>query len=282
MRNIKILAADMDGTLLRDDMTVSERTQAAIKAWIADGRYFVPATGRPLCAMGTVTHLFEVDTPFIVYNGAMAIMHQTKEVLFSITLEPQLVPEICDLGKHRKVPVLLWCEEKLYTTVDSKYSRFYEEATNSPLHVIGGAGISENEEKAAIQKLAESGVTKILWLDYPEQVLVYQREMQDHFGERVNCHITRPELFEFVAPSATKGIALHKVAESLGVPQSGTAAVGDSYNDVAMLEYAAVGIAMGNSRQEIKDICDEVTLSNNDDGVADWIEKELGKKSQKS
>ncbi|MCL1986668.1 MAG: Cof-type HAD-IIB family hydrolase [Firmicutes bacterium] len=272
MRNIKILAADMDGTLLRDDMTVSERTQAAIKAWIADGRYFVPATGRPLLAMDMVTNFLEEDMPFIVYNGAAAIMHRSQRELFArFTLDPAVVPEICAMGKERDVRVLLWANEKLYATENNKYIQYYENATNAKSERLW--------DEEDIRAVAAEGVTKILWMDYPEQVLVHQQEMPRHFGGRVNCHVTRPELFEFVAPGATKGIALGKVAESLGVAHSETAAVGDSYNDVAMLEYAAVAIAMGNSRQEIKDICNEVTLGNNEDGVADWIERELaGKK----
>ena len=263
----RLLAADMDGTLLNDDYAMSHRTQAAIRSWADSGRHFVPSTGRPLCAMDNMTALFEDDMPFIVYNGAMAVMHRSKEVLFSITLSPALVPEIVKLGEERGLPVAVWCKEKLYANKDCDPIRFYQEATNAPAKIIDGA--------AEIDKLAEQGVTKILWMDSPERVLQHQADMQAHFGETVNCHATRPELFEFVSPKASKAAALEKIGALLGVSREEMAAVGDGYNDLSMLKYAGLSIAMGNAPEDIKKQCDHVTLSNNEDGVAVWIENHL-------
>ena len=265
----QLLAADMDGTLLNDNYNISSRTQAAILKWAEAGLYFVPATGRPLCAMESISTLFSEDTPFIVYNGAMGIMHRSKEVLFSITLDPTLVPEIYCLGDERNLPVALWCQERLYANKNCDPIQFYQEATNAPAKII--------DSPSKIDELALLGVTKILWMDYPERVLIHQRDMQAHFGDRVNCHATRPELFEFVAPNASKAVALEKIGVRLGVSREEIVAVGDGYNDLSMLEYAGFSIAMGNAPGDIKKVCDYVTLTNNEDGVAVWIEEALRK-----
>jgi len=267
--NYKLLAADMDGTLLNDNYAISPRTKAALRAWMAAGRYFVPSTGRPLCAMDNVRTLFggNADAPFIVYNGAMAVMHRSGEVLFSITITPALVPEIFRLGNERNIPVAIWCREKLYANKDCDPIRFYQEATNSPAKIIEGP-----EE---LDKLAAKGVTKILWMDYPDKVLIHQKDMQAHFGSKINCHATRPELFEFVSPDASKALALEKISEYLNVPREAMAAVGDGYNDLSMLKYAGFSIAMGNAPDDVKSVCSHVTLTNNEDGVAVWIENAL-------
>lgn len=265
----RLLAADMDGTLLNDNYEMSSRTQAAILKWAEAGLYFVPSTGRPLCAMDNISSLFNEDMPFIVYNGAMGIMHRSKEVLFSITLDPTLVPEIYRLGDERNLPVALWCQERLYANKNCDPIKFYQEATNAPAKIIDG--------QREIDELALLGVTKILWMDYPERVLIHQQDMQAHFGDKVNCHATRPELFEFVAPAASKATALEKIGAKLGISREEIAAVGDGYNDLSMLEYAGFSIAMGNAPDDIKKVCDRVTLTNNEDGVAVWIEEVLYK-----
>jgi len=265
-----LLAADMDGTLLRDDYTISPRTKKAVQSWVASGRYFVPATGRPFCAMSHVSALFQDDMPFIVYNGAMAIMHKSQEVLFSITLSPTLVPEIYQLGTERKLPVILWCQEKLYSNYDNEYLHFYQEGSLAPTKLI--------ESPSELSELAAQGVTKILWMDEPARVLSHQSEMQAHFGARVNCHASRPDLFEFVDPAASKAIALEKIGTKLGVPRQEMAAAGDSYNDLSMLEYVGFSIAMANSPEDIKKKCSYTSLSNNEDGVAAWIEQILNAK----
>ena len=263
----RLLAADMDGTLLNDDYAMSQATRAAIVKWKETGRYFVPSTGRPLCAMGGMMALFEKDMPFIVYNGAMAVMHRSKEVLFSITIAPALVPEIIKLGEERALPIAIWSQERLYANKDCEAIRSYQEATNLSAKIIKG----EQE----IYKLAEQGVTKILWMDHPEGVMRHQADMQAHFAGRINCHATRPELFEFVDPSASKALALEKIGRLLGVSREEMVAVGDGYNDLSMLNYAGFSIAMGNAPEDIQKQCDHVTLNNNDDGVALWIEDYL-------
>ena len=265
LKDIRLLASDMDGTLLNDNREITLRTQDAIRKWVASGRFFVPTTGRPLCAMGKVDPLFDKDMLYIVYNGAMAVMHRSKEVLFSVTLAPALVPEVYQLGNERDVPIIIWCRDELYVNKDCEESRLYMEATSAPFTVV--------KDNIELEKLAAAGVTKMLWIDSPEQVLVHQRDMQAHFGDKINCHASRPELFEFVGNDASKAIALETVIPKLGVSREEIAAVGDGYNDLSMLRYAGYSIAMGNAPADIQAECDHVTLANNEDGVAVWMEE---------
>ena len=260
---IKLLASDMDGTLLHDDHLVSERNKAAINKWTKEGRFFVPTTGRPMSGMGHISALFEDDMPFILYNGAMAIMHRSKKKLFSITMPRDLALEVYLLGVERGLPVVLWCKDSsMYVNLDCKATQEYQRLICSPINLIGDR----------LDDLVNEGVINILWLDKPEEILNYQKNMQDRFKDKVNCYASRPDLFEFVDINASKANALEKVGKMLGVTQKEIAAIGDGYNDLSMLRYAGYSIAMGNAPDDIKAECDYVTLTNNEDGVAAWVE----------
>ena len=267
--NIKMIASDMDGTLLNDKREITPFTQDAIRDWVKAGKYFVPNTGRPLCAMGMVSALLEKDMPFIVYNGAMAVMDKSKEVLFSITLDADLVPEVYEIGNSRGLPIVIWCEDVLYVNKDCKPNREYEIATNADFTIV--------RDNAELADLAARGVTKMLWIDEPARVLTHQKDMQAHFGGKLNCHASRPELFEFVSTEASKAAAMEKIGLKLGISREEMAAIGDGYNDLSMLKYAGFSIAMGNAPDDIKAECDHVTFTNNEDGVAHWMREVLSK-----
>ena len=135
----------------------------------------------------------------------------------------------------------------------------------------GGEELPEHPDDIA----ASVKVNDVLWLDEPERIVSHQKEMQAAFEGRLNCFASAPGLFEFVALEATKASALEKIGLRLGVAREETAAIGDGYNDLPMLRYAGLSIAMGNAPDAVKAACSHVTLGNGEDGVAAWIEGQL-------
>jgi Cof subfamily protein (haloacid dehalogenase superfamily) len=117
------------------------------------------------------------------------------------------------------------------------------------------------------------GVTKMLWIIPSQEAGRLRTEMLALLDDRVNCHTSQPHLMEFVDAGASKGLALAAVGMAYGIKREEMIAVGDGYNDVSMLEYAGLGVAMGNAPEEIKALCQYTTLSNDEDGVAAVIEK---------
>ena len=256
----KLLAVDLDGTLLNDDSEITERTRRAVLAAMEQGVMFVPSTGRPLCGVGHISAMFPGDYPFLLLNGALAVTGETKRVLFSQPLEPACAKEIFDLGVSRDIPVAVWAEGKLYASEDSALTQDYRAITGVDMPIISDLNGIGNIEK-------------LLWISTPEEAAQYQTEMHSHFGERVNAHTSRPYLLEFVSPKASKALALQAIGEAYGIRAEEMIAVGDGYNDVSMLEYAGLGIAMDNAPEDIKALCQYTTLSNNEDGLAALIER---------
>ena len=259
----KLIAADMDGTLLNDESTMTERTKSAIKKAVAAGVVFVTATGRPMLASESVNALFSEDMPFIVFNGVVAVMGKSKKILFSSSLDFCHAKQIYETGMSRGTSVIMWTlEEKLWVSCDCEATRGYRKISDAELGIIDDFG-----------KCAESGIAKMMWIDEPEKIKVYRDEMSKTFEGTVNCYVSRPMFLEFVGAKSSKGAALSEIGRIFGIDRSQMIAIGDSDNDVPMLKYAGLGVAMGNAAEEIKSICQYVAPSNNEDGVAKVIDE---------
>ena len=258
----RLIATDMDGTLLNDDSAITQRTIDAIKRAVGAGAIFVTATGRSMRGVEFINALFDEDMPFIIYNGASAIMGKSRKVLLNKYLDFKLAKEAYELGADRGVPMILWTDEHLWVNRICDETVYYREYYQTELNIV-----------TDMCNLKEENIYKIFWIDTPEKTSRFQDEMKEHFGGRLNCHTSRPEYLEFVSPEAEKGAALAEVGKILGIDRNEMIAVGDGYNDISMLKFAGLGVAMENAPNDIKAVCDHVTLSNNSDGVAAVIER---------
>jgi len=256
----KLLAVDMDGTLLNEDSVVTERTRKAVLAAMDSGVLFVPSTGRPLYGVDWLGDVFPGDLPLILYNGALAMTSRTKQVLFSQMLPARRAQEICAQGVARGYPVVLWENERLHVSEDCEATRAYRDITGADMHLLGDVAGLE-------------GISKVLWIIPPGDGPRCQAEMQALLGGEANCHTSQSHFIEFVVAGASKGKALEALGAAYGIAREEMVAVGDGWNDASMLEYAGLGVAMGNAPEEIKALCDAVTLGNHEDGVAAVIER---------
>jgi len=260
----KLIAADMDGTLLNSESQITRRTIYTAKKAMDAGVLFVVATGRSMRGVEFVNEQFDKDMPFIIFNGASVMMGKSKKVLFNKFLDVDLAMEVYELGQRYDLPIVLWTDKHLWVNrvcgVTERYSRY----SNTDLNIITDIG-----------DLAGENIYKLFWVDTVDNISQHQSVMQEHFKERINCHSSRPDYLEFVSPEAGKGGAMAELGRVYGIDRSEMIAVGDGYNDLSMLEYAGLGIAMGNAPDNIKAACQDVTLTNNEDGVAAAIEKHV-------
>jgi hypothetical protein len=256
----KLLASDLDGTLLNRNTEITKRTRQTILKAKERGMIFVPATGRPLCGVKFVTDAFPGDYPVITYNGAVVVMSESRRVLFSQNLERKRAKEVYLLGCERGVPLIIWEGETLHVSRRCFETELYEKATGAQLNVL------EDFERL-------SDITKIIWLVAAEDGRRLTLELGAHFAGKLNVHTSHPCLLEFVDARASKGLALAAIAETYGISSSEVIAVGDGFNDMSMLEYAGLSVAMQNAPEELKQICGYVACSNDEEGVAKVVER---------
>ncbi len=258
----KLMAVDIDGTLVNSKGILTEKTKQAIKLATESGLIFSISTGRPIQGVEFLNKELQLNVPFITYNGAMVVMGETKEVLYEQKMTQKSAKAVIDLGKKYKTTILVWADNKLFITEDNEKTDKYKSISSvEPLLVD------------SFDEIIKNGVTKILWYDDIDTINHYQDTVGQYLDETINLHTSRPYFLEFVDRNASKAIAMEKIGEQFGIKQSEMIAVGDGYNDVSMIEYAGLGVAMANAPQDIKDLADYVTLSNDEDGVADVIYK---------
>jgi len=261
----KLIASDMDGTLVNDKSELTERTKAAIRKTVESGVLFVTATGRPFSNVQIVNELIDVDMPFIVFNGAAACMGKSGKLLFERFLDFELAKEAFDIGQKSGMAQILWTGPRLWA------NRVCEE-TKSYHSFCKGLDMTIVTDLTAIKDEVK-GISKVLWIDDPAKIKELSVEMNTHFNGRLQCVSSMAHFLEFISNDAGKGTALAEIGRLFGIDRSEMIAVGDAYNDVSMLKYAGFGVAVANAPDDVKAICDHVTLSNNEDGVAEVIER---------
>jgi len=261
----KLIASDVDGTLVNDDLELSERTKNAIIKTEEAGVLFVAATGRPFSNVQIVNNLLSKDMPFIVFNGAAAHMGKSGKLLFEKFLDFDLAIEAFNIGQKLGVPQIIWTGPRLWANRTCDETIYYSKLSH-------GMEMTITTDLAAIRDEVK-GVSKVLWIEPPDIVKKHSVEMNSHFGGRLKCVSSMPHFLEFISNDAGKGAALAEIGRLFGVDRSEMISIGDGFNDVCMLEYAGFSVAVDNAPDGVKAVCDYVTSSNNDDGVAEVIER---------
>lgn len=263
--NYKMIVLDMDDTLLRDDHTVSERTQKALMNAQEMGVKVVLASGRPTYAMVDVAKQLKLDYygSFILsFNGAKIINAKTNEELFSSTLSPQTAHRLYDISKRENVGIQTYVGDSIITETPNPYSDIEAEITGLPLHIIDDFKESVTEP-----------VVKVLMLEDGEKLVHVEKKLQEEMRGELSVMRSKPYFLEFTENGVTKGSSIEQLIEKLDIKREEVIAVGDSYNDLSMIQFAGFGVAMDNAPDDIKEEADYVTDSNLNDGVAKVVEE---------
>lgn len=262
----KLIAADMDGTLLNDDKIITQKNISAIKTAINDGVIFAFATGRPPQAIIPYRSLITPVSPIIAYNGAM-IIDKSDNIIFNCTLTPEQSRLVLKYADKYDTTACIWAGNRLYV------NKLNERTEKYRLQDMTEPKLLSSESRESI---IENGITKILWYDTKERTPRFYEALKDDFKKYdIEVCPSTTEYLEFFNIEVSKGLSLKRLACHLNIKREEIMAFGDNFNDLDMIKYAGAGIAMSNSPDEIKKAADFVTLSNNDDGVAYAIYKLL-------
>ena len=258
----------MDGTLLNDQKEITPETVSCIRAAIEEGLLFTLCTGRPAQGVEKYCRLLGLDVPLITYNGAMLVHARTKEILFRQDMEPEDVRTVLDYGKKYQPTMCIWSENRLYTNVLNDQMRIYQKNAGTKAILLED-----------VNQLPSQGITKILWIDELSQIQKIQAEIDPSDFRHVTFCTSQPTYLEFFNSKVSKATAMEKLGELYGIGTAEMIAVGDSFNDLPMIRYAGLGVAMENAQPQVKEAADYVTASNQEDGVAKLLEKWLNRQA---
>lgn len=256
---IELLAIDLDGTLLNSAKCISGATAMALRR-AADERgvRVVLASARPPRSVMPFHVELDLDTPMINYNGALVYDPSDERVVMHRPLSLRTAREIVRLARARYPQVLVSAEilDRWYTDrLDQDYAT--ETAKQHAPDMI-----------APIDLWLTEAVTKLLLLGDPRRLSKIAQAIQERFAHQVAMVQTEDFLLQIMHATVSKALALRTVAAELAVPRERVMAIGDNANDVGMLQWAGVGVAVANAAAPALAVANLVTADHDDDGVA--------------
>lgn len=264
--NYKYLALDLDGTLTLPDKTVSEKCKKYIKKAQKKGICIILASGRPLIGIEHVAKslgLYGTNSYILAYNGGQIVDLKSGKDMVKKFIPMKYVPQICDLIKHFDVVPLTYNEQGVIAERDDT-EFIKQEGYNNSVPII---------KVKSLEKEVVEPVVKFMAVGKPEQINMAMRYLKDQVKGQLNIFCSEPFFMEITPLNIEKATSLKFLLSQLGGKSSELIAIGDGLNDIPMLKYAGLGIAMGNAYEEVKKIANDITLSNEQDGVAYSIEK---------
>lgn len=259
---IRLVALDLDGTILDEQKKLHEQTIAVIQKVRERGVRVTLATGRALISALPFAGQLGLDTSLITYNGALLSAYPQGNVIEKIPMPMQLAGKLLAELEDAEFYVKVYAEDILYVEETTQTTIDFSEKFSIPFVAVGRRQLRQlAKDPLRIAVIERSGRIKEVW-----KVL---KPWQQHFT------IQRDGKYgvEITHKRANKGIALEKLCGLLDIPLSQVMAVGNEGNDLTMLRAAGLGVAMGNACNELKKIADVVTKTNEDLGVAYVLQK---------
>lgn len=232
----RLLALDLDGTVIGRDLKIPPGTREAIHAFQAQGGRVTIATGRTLTTTAPFADELGVDGPLICYQGALIQDHRTGQVLFHDPLQPAPAAEAVQQLLSAGVYVQAYIDDELYVPWAGEEVVLYQTFSSQRLkaHVV--------DDLAAFVR--EHPPTKLLFIDDEDKVAPRLAGLQTHFTDRLHVVRSHARFGELTAPGCTKGRALAQLAQDLKIGQHEVVAVGDHFNDIEMVAWAGLGLAV--------------------------------------
>lgn len=261
-----LIALDLDGTLTNERKEITPRTKDVLMRLQRQGARLCLASGRPPYGMRPLAeqlHMAEYGGILLCYNGGHVEECATGRVLTEHTLDEQLLPRLVEWQHESGMTLLTYHGDTIYTE-KPKDEYVARSSRNNKMRVEGVADFVCDTPRP---------LNKCLMVGNPAVVAEWEQRMADEMGDRMHILHSTPYFIELLPPGIDKGAAIEAVVHHCGLTCDSLIAFGDSHNDIDMLRVAAVGVAMGNAEEEVKRAATHVTLSNEEDGVAVFLEK---------
>ncbi len=262
----KAVFIDMDGTLLTSRHNITDTTKQTIQHLIQMGILVIPISARPLHGMLPLTApVFDVEKPIVSLNGSyifhqQAIIHEIKVSL------PQAI-ELHNIISKKPVSTMYYSQMDWYASEHTDAIKKEQRITSVPII------IQPFDKTASIWEKQQAGPNKILITGNEAEILAIEKELLAQYQNELNIYKSQPRYLEVMHQQASKTNAIKLLMAKYGIQQDEIIAIGDNYNDKSMIEFAGMGVAMGNAPDEIKKLANYITDTNNNEGVAKALKK---------
>lgn len=257
----KILVLDIDGTLTDKRNVLTPFTLSTLTKVQQKGVKVVLASGRPTYGIMPLAKELGLDTfggYILSFNGGKIINVSTMETIYESILEKELLPDLYQMTSQAGAVLLTYQNEFIITEdPDDKYAQHEMYLTKMKAKKV--------EDFCAAVDFAPD---KCLAVGDPEKLVPLEATILEKFSDKMNAYRSQDFFLELVPKGIDKAQSLERLLKHTGLEREEMIAVGDGFNDLSMIKYAGLGVAMENAQQAVKDAADYITLSNDEDGVA--------------
>lgn len=264
MPRIKLIAIDLDGTLLTSQKRVSQGALEAVREAVGQGVSICLASGRALNTMLPYATELGLDGPFVTCNGAY-VLGSTGEILLDRRLPSRSQRTVLEFGRVRGLHTNVYVGRSVFFSMDGKWADLYRRRT----------GLRE-EAILGFEELVSLEATKVLFVDHAEAIVRHHAETSKLLDySEASITLSEPEYIEFLPPGVNKGAGVQAVAMALSLLQHEVAALGDYHNDLEMVDWAGFSGVVANGVGPVREHADLVVASNDEGGAAEFIRAAL-------
>ena len=265
----KIIVLDLDGTLTNRDKVITPRTREALMRAQDMGKIVVLASGRPtpgVMPLAEELRLSEHGGYILSFNGGMIVSCSTGKVVFDCQLPPEVNSQVIDLAREHRVDIMTYEGDRIIAS-DASYK--YIALESRVCHM----DVKEIREPEDMKAYVTFPVPKFILTDDGDYLVTMEPRVKAALGKNYSVYRSDSYYLEVLPRGIDKAKSLERFLEVTGHRREEMIACGDGYNDLSMIKYAGLGVAMENGVLPVRQAADYITLSNNDDGVAHVVEK---------
>lgn len=266
---IKMVVCDMDGTLLNSDLQISKENLDAINALREKGIRFCIATGRPEQLVKEYIGPLQMEDPMILYNGSVIGHPFKKNRLYEMTLKKDDIQSIIEYCEENEITYMLYTQDRIISKPNYRVD-FFEERNK----LLSKKNQCVFEDIQDIEEILKYNISKILLIESNQEKYEKTKTMVSQYSQ-LEIVASQKGFIDINPEGASKGNALQILANHFGYTLDEVVVFGDQDNDASMLEIAGIGIAMEGASTNAKNAASDQTISNNDSGVAYWINKNI-------
>lgn len=266
----KILALDLDGTLLNPEHKISEKNKKIIHELKEEGTRIILASGREPNSILPFNRELGVKDFVIGFNGGIISDWTGENIIYEKKLDSKIAKDIIERCQQKDICAFVFIKNKIYMDREKKEGyNVFDSYTKSGLNPV------DNIYKFMDNNNLWAGIEKILLCEDNKILSLFKNEVENIFSSKISLGFSLPYFLEIWNPGANKGSAIKIISEKLNIDRKDIMAIGDGENDISMIKFAGLGVAMGNALESVKKEADFITLSNREDGVEYVIKKYL-------
>jgi Cof subfamily protein (haloacid dehalogenase superfamily) len=266
-RRIILVAVDLDGTLLRSDKGLTRNTVNTVRAASQLGVKVVLATARPPRSAKKVYDLLGLDTLQINYNGAMIYDPVKGKTIYHMPIPGSLAKRIIAVARKIDAKCVVSIE-----ILDKWYTDQFDPNDDTVNTAESGRTFAP-DFVGPVDAFLQAPVTKLMLISPPFQINKVKKEIEEAFKGEIALPASDPHLIQIVHAKVDKAHALKSVCDSYGISSEKVMAIGDAPNDVGMLKWSGLGVAVGNAFDEARRAADVIVPANDEDGVAHALKR---------